>query len=356
MADPYFMYKLRNGLLGTPDSYGGLLDENAQKQAQNAGFMNFGASLLAAGGPSREPTSLGQALGNAMLRGQQGKFDNEKQQLNALLLKKQIEKAQQVQNRNHVIGNALVDDQGKIIYQGQALDNVYGRVNPGDFTPESLAKFEKSKNWADLVRIWAPPNPFVLERMGGKELVNPTRDGSAPTVRPLSTGDEERAAAAEKARLEAEGKAKGTGAGEVWAAIQKKGATSDTINKMLDLADPLIDVATGSSGGAVVDKVAGIFGGAPDGAKAIGSLKVLQAGLMLNQPRMEGPQSNADSILYKEAAASVGDPTVPRDIKKAAIKTIRDLQSKYKSAADADSAAAPAKKESASDHAKRLGL
>jgi len=55
---------------------------------------------------------------------------------------------------------------------------------------------------------------------------------------------------------------------------------------------------------------------------------------MTNMPRMEGPQSDADVKLYRDAAGQIGDPTVPASIKKAAVGTIRQLQEKYKERAD----------------------
>jgi hypothetical protein len=124
----------------------------------------------------------------------------------------------------------------------------------------------------------------------------------------------------------------GSAAGEAQGGSVKKATAATSILGMLDLAGPLVDAATGSLAGAGADKLAAAFGKAPSGAEAIAQLKVLQAGLMLNMPRMEGPQSDRDVELYREAAASLGDPTVPRPIKKAAIKTIRDLQQRYKAA------------------------
>jgi hypothetical protein len=97
----------------------------------------------------------------------------------------------------------------------------------------------------------------------------------------------------------------------------------------IDLADPLIDVATGSATGAAADKVAAFFGTSTTGDQAIAQLKIVQANLMTNMPRMEGPQSDRDVQLYREAAGEIGDPNVPRARKKAAVSMIRALQQKY---------------------------
>jgi len=125
----------------------------------------------------------------------------------------------------------------------------------------------------------------------------------------------------------------------------KKASGANTVLGFLDEADALLDKATGSWGGTGVDTVAAAFGESTTGAKANARLKVLQANLMLSQPRMEGPQSDADVKLYREAAASLGDSTVPVETRREALKTVREMQRKYAGAAPikapATKAAAP---------------
>jgi hypothetical protein len=147
---------------------------------------------------------------------------------------------------------------------------------------------------------------------------------------PLTSLPSELAAQGQIASTKAQSTAVGSATGELQGGLIKKGVAANTVLGMLDIADPLIDAATGSLAGAGADKLAEAFGKAPKGAEAIAQLKVIQAGLMLNMPRMEGPQSDRDVQLYREAAASLGDPTVPRAIKKAAVSTIREIQQKYK--------------------------
>jgi hypothetical protein len=122
-------------------------------------------------------------------------------------------------------------------------------------------------------------------------------------------------------------------------AESKKQQSARTVNDILDLAEPLLDTSTGSYSGMVWDKAMQAFGHSPEGATSVSRLKVLESALMMAQPRMEGPQSNADVILYRQAAANLGDPTVPNEQKKAAAQTIRDLYSKYQSGGSASSGA-----------------
>jgi hypothetical protein len=149
------------------------------------------------------------------------------------------------------------------------------------------------------------------------------------TARPLSTLPQTAAAAETVKQAEGRGGAVGKTQGEITGGILTKGSNAKSVLGMLDEADKVIDQATGSGVGSAADKAAGLVGVSTQGAQAISKLKVLQAGLMLNMPRMEGPQSNLDVQLYREAAASLGEPDVPRATKKAALQQIRALQLKY---------------------------
>src|SRR6185436_119047 len=128
---------------------------------------------------------------------------------------------------------------------------------------------------------------------------------------------------------EAAASAKGAAAGGIAGGIQSKAANAQVVMGMLELADPLIDAATGSLAGAGRDALVGTLGYAQESAQAVAQLKVLQAGLMTNMPRMEGPQSDADVKLYQQAAAQIGDTTIPVETRAAALDTIDYLQRKY---------------------------
>lgn len=101
------------------------------------------------------------------------------------------------------------------------------------------------------------------------------------------------------------------------------------VNSLLDEAEGHIDKATGSLVGRGRDMLAGAVGVSTEGAQNIASLKTVEAGLIMNMPRLEGPQSNLDQQLYREAAGQIGDPTTPAETKKAAIKTLRTIQNRY---------------------------
>jgi len=135
----------------------------------------------------------------------------------------------------------------------------------------------------------------------------------------------------EIARATAEATATGRADAERQAAIEKKLSSANTMGDALDIATTLIPIATGSGVGAMADRVAGVFGYTLTGAEATASLRVLASKVLENVPRMEGPQSDKDVQMYKEAAGQLGDPAVTRAEKMAAIRTIRRLSATYAS-------------------------
>ncbi|NBO96399.1 MAG: hypothetical protein EBU79_11130, partial [Betaproteobacteria bacterium] len=92
----------------------------------------------------------------------------------------------------------------------------------------------------------------------------------------------------------------------------------------------LIEQSTGSGAGRAIDVAAGFFGGAPEGAIAIGKLQPLADQILKLVPRFEGPQSDKDTQSYKEAAGQLANPTLPRAIRKAAANTLIGLFEKRK--------------------------
>jgi hypothetical protein len=320
------------GLLGGTNAYGGMLDEEQKKALQKQALLSLGSNLLANSGYSPQRTSFGQALGNSVLATQQQSGKQGQDMLEAMLLKTRLQKASEVKKPSDVQSFEYAKANG---FAGSFEE--WKRVAAAkQQSPAGIQEYEyfskltpaEQKQFLSLQR--SPVVPQVVMVNGVPTLVDRT---GATAPNPLSTQQSEIDAATAKAQAEAAAKARGAVIGETQGSIEKKALTAGGVNDILDLADPLIDAATGSGVGAGKDKLAAAFGVAPQGAQAIAQLQILQASLMMAQPRMEGPQGEKDVILYQQAAGNLGDPTVPNEIKKAAIKTIRNLQNKYAEAA-----------------------
>ena len=84
--------------------------------------------------------------------------------------------------------------------------------------------------------------------------------------------------------------------------------------------------------------LARFYGGSPEGAAQADQLRVLSGSLTLKMPRMEGPQSDADSKLYREMAGQIGDSSLSVQRRLAALQQVESLYRKY----DKSSPTAPA--------------
>lgn len=108
----------------------------------------------------------------------------------------------------------------------------------------------------------------------------------------------------------------------------KIGEANDAL-ALLDQAGPLIDKSTSSYVGAGIDQAARLVGASTQGARAAAQLKALEGALISKMPKMSGPQSDKDVLLYKQMAGQIGDPTIPAETKKAAVETIREINQRH---------------------------
>lgn len=123
--------------------------------------------------------------------------------------------------------------------------------------------------------------------------------------------------------------------GKPSATYEKTEAQKKTMGKDLELAiselanvtkdGGLIDQSTGSYIGKAVDIGARAFGKATSGDVAAGKLAPIADLALKMVPRFEGPQSNADTTSYKQAAGQLADTTLPAEIRKEAGKEVLRL-------------------------------
>ena len=240
--------------------------------------------------------------------------------------------------------------------KGAKDESGIGNIDPSKVTPESLARFKKTGDYGVLafrkpegsdgpaaIQEYEyfnalPPdqkraflevkrNPaFSIQQIAGVPTGVGTLPGGGIQTTPLSTLPSEVNAASQLAG--------GTEAGKLDAQRSQKIAVAlkntKSSDELLDLASSLARIATGSTVGAGVDFVANVFGFAPRGDEAISSLQAIGAQLALLVPRMEGPQSDKDTALYRQAAGDIASATTPAGKKLASIRTVRQLNEKYR--------------------------
>ena len=107
------------------------------------------------------------------------------------------------------------------------------------------------------------------------------------------------------------------------------------LNDALDEAESILTgqktgkTPTSSGIGSMVDSMAAWGGLTTSGAAEADRLKSIGGALVAKMPRMEGPQSDKDVMLYREMAGRVGDDTIPIRRRLDALQEVRKLYAKY---------------------------
>lgn len=204
----------------------------------------------------------------------------------------------------------------------QKRQNVFGNVNPGQFTPESLARYESTGNYADLVPRFAPQKLDLGNSVGlydpvtGQPIGPVRHKGLPPQDLPSVKGAQ--ASAVETAKTDVDRASERT----------KQGDKAAGMMPMIDEAEKILKSGkvTGSYAGAAVSAGKKLVGVSDEMTKNNAQLKALSGWLTGSVPRFEGPQSDADRQYYLDMAGRVGDETVPAGDRLAALQTVRYMQ------------------------------
>lgn len=110
--------------------------------------------------------------------------------------------------------------------------------------------------------------------------------------------------------------------------VQRTKDANDTLS-LLDEAEKILPDATGSKAGQAIDDLAAVGGKSTVGARATAQLQAIAGQITAKMPRMQGPQSDSDVVLYKQMAGDLANPDRPVETRLAALQVIRRLQKKY---------------------------
>jgi len=121
----------------------------------------------------------------------------------------------------------------------------------------------------------------------------------------------------------------GEGEAAITTDITKKSVNAANSIDLIDKAIKLLPKATGSGVGNVLAKGKGFIGYSSEQTQADADLDLIAGTLTSFVPRMEGPQSDKDTQMYKEMSANLGDKRKPYQDRLAAARTLKALQEKY---------------------------
>lgn len=187
-------------------------------------------------------------------------------------------------------------------------DTTEGKLVPTGYKPKKTAGVS--------VNLGTPQ--FAIEESTGEQVIyQPMATGGAQIIRGLRPVTEESKVSA------------------------KDTAKFDKLASVIDIARKTLGKASGSLVGAGTAAAQRAVGISSETTKANSKMKALQAAMMMNMPRMEGPQSDKDVQLYREQAGQIGDPTVPIEDRLAALDTLAELMDRYKGTGKKAKAAKP---------------
>lgn len=114
----------------TPAGLDALLSEDQRKLMGRNAALSAAAALLQAGGRSREPINLGQALGSALQAGQQGYQQARAGSLQDLMLGEKMKEAQAARQVQQQVAGALTAAPSVLTPEQQALAAPGGQLGP----------------------------------------------------------------------------------------------------------------------------------------------------------------------------------------------------------------------------------
>lgn len=349
---------MANGLLGDPTALRGLL--------QSPSTTDFALAMLANSGYSPRRRSLGEIVGASMLQSRQMAAEQAQQKLREEYMRAQIAAMQQRQEPRPEDYKMTVGPDGRPVWtptsklEGttpyiaernggrDSREIEIARTLNDPETPEPV-KRDLRKLLERMYRPAAPPQiPAAIatyehwrnlptdqareDMLGTMRQQQIFEAGGVPTLnipgvgtRPLSTPQAEQDAAFGAAAATAAG----TAAGQAEATGDKKAANARGVIDLLADAEALIDRSTAGAIDTAKDAALGRLNISTPGQQAIAELQIIQSSLIQNMPRMEGPQSDKDVELYRQAAGQIANPLLPREVRKTAVRRIITLNQKY---------------------------
>lgn len=250
-------------------------------------------------------------------------------------------------------GNTMTDIQKNLVAQG---------IQPG--SPQwnaALGANMEKQNY--IAPINAAPGAVLVDPRTGQQIFSAPKDGIQMQVGPdgvakampvagysditaKQEGDKARATAGANAEFDLVEVPNPSGQGSTYMtraqlAQQAQGGASpqakpdprtgkaDTIIGLATEADGILKNASNGLIGSLKTAAADTAGFSTKESQADARLKVISGQLVMNMPRMEGPQSDSDRLLYQQMAGDIANPKLPRETRAAALQTIIGLQKKY---------------------------
>jgi hypothetical protein len=124
------------------------------------------------------------------------------------------------------------------------------------------------------------------------------------------------------------------------AAVDTKAQQGQAVLGLAERAKRILPQATSGLISSLFTMATDAAGVPTNKSSADSQLRVIGGQLTMAQPRMEGPQSDADRLLYQQMSADIANPNKPYQTRLNALQTVVDLNEKYAATSSAPPAGA----------------
>lgn len=200
-------------------------------------------------------------------------------------------------NGGYVVQRTRLEQEGQNFRQGQTID-----LDTKKFNYQRQQDILNRKNYKEIA-TGVDGNQYIVHVDGSLALL---RDSNGAPIKAAPKGGTQTTSQAdEKQRIQ-------------------------RIDAILPEIEKILPNATHSWLGKGLDALGTTVGVSTSGAQASAQLKTLSGQLVSLMPKMSGPQSDKDVAMYKEMAGNLADDTLPINTRLAALKTIQNLNNKYR--------------------------
>jgi len=304
-----------------------------------AGFADFGDALMQIGAVAQGPQALESYNRLPLLQAQGVSQQLENQQRQSALAK--LAEIVQSGERDPIkIQAALATVDPSFLKDAAEYADPYRAQRIRGSMPSSLqelAYLDTIRGTPKEAEYWRNKRADQQVDLGDKIVFrDPAGNFTAPLPIELKPGERPNVRGDQAKETE-----KGKIIGQTEGAIDKKSIQAPQINEYLNEAEKLLPNATSGGLASTGKAVAGYFGHATAGSEADSQLNIIASALTMGVPRMEGPQSDKDTVLYKQAAGDLANSSLPIKTRQAALKQLRALNDKYLTLNSDEGAPAP---------------
>ena len=345
----------------------GYITPEQQQAIQQQSMLQAASALLQAGGPSRQPISIGQALGGALQAGQQGYQQAQTGAIQNLLTSQKLQETERAAQMRRLYPQVFKETEGGITIDPNKLQALTALSSNPLETLAAVSKLVPDLRRAGFLTTGVQENPFTIftqdptipanikkiasqyEKSYATGTLDPEKADErirqlgesvqrAQQFAQTASGIEEQRAATRALAEQSLALRQAAEANkpETFSYAQKK--EFDTVQKTLteaksaedsafiaDRAAPLISEAYTGKIEAGAKGLLGALGVSTAAKEANDRLSQLSQQLALKTPKFSGPTSDADAKRYDKAVGDLANPSITPESKVQALQDIKKL-------------------------------